>query len=279
MSVDLDLAYAHCRRYHQWHGRTFYVASGLLPRATRRHVSALYSFARYADDIVDEPRWAGRRETSLANLQRRFTADALTGASSHPLLAVTIDTMHAYQLGTEPFERFFSAMERDLNHTPFASWPELLAYMDGSPAVIGDMMVPVLQPVDAAAAAEPARRLGRAFQLTNFLRDIGDDLDRGRIYLPTDDLVRFGVDLSQRRVSAEFVSLMRFEIDRARQLYRAAEPGIRLLRGRSAACVRLAARLYAGLLDDIERHGYDVFTRRARVTPLRRAEVLLRPPG
>ncbi len=172
-------------------------------------------------------------------------------------------------------------MERDLDHTPFDDWPALLHYMDGSAAVIGEMMLPILRPVDALAAAEPARELGRAFQLTNFLRDFGDDLSRGRVYLPAEDITRFNAEsaVEERRVTPEFVALLQFEIDRARQLYRAAEHGIALLRGRSAACVRLAARTYAALLDDIERHDYDVFTRRAHVTSIRRAELLLRRPG
>ncbi|HUF97908.1 MAG TPA: phytoene/squalene synthase family protein [Ilumatobacter sp.] len=275
--VDLAAAYEHCRRYHRWHGRTFYVATNLLPAAIRRHVWALYSFARYADDIVDEPQWAGRRDESLASLKQRFTADVTTGSSSHPLLAATIDTMLRYDLGIEPFERFFAAMERDLYPLPFADWSEVLQYMDGSAAVIGEMMLPVLRPSDPGAAAEPARQLGRAFQLTNFLRDIGEDLGRGRVYLPSDELAQFGVDLGRREVTPEFVALMQFQIGRARDLYQAAEPGIRMLHGRSAACVALAARMYAALLADIERHDYDVFTRRATVAPLRRAKLYVLP--
>jgi phytoene synthase len=268
--VDLDGAYAHCRHVHRWHGRTFYLATRLLPADSRRHVSALYSFARYADDIVDEPEWAGRRQQALDQMRRRFEADVVRGSSIHPLLAATIDTMQRFELGVEPFDRFFAAMERDLHHTPFADWSSLLEYMDGSAAVIGEMMLPILHPHDAEAAAEPARDLGRAFQLTNFLRDLGEDLDRGRVYLPADEVAGFGAEagLQARRVTPEFVALMRFEIDRARHLYAAAEPGIRQLHGRSAACVRVAARLYAAILSDVERHGYDVFTRRARVAPL-----------
>lgn len=102
--MHLDGAYAHCRRVHRWHGRTFYRATKLLPARSRRHVSALYSFARYADDIVDEPEWAGHRHEALA----------------------TIDPMHQFELGMAPFDRFFAAMERDLDHTPFADWSGLL---------------------------------------------------------------------------------------------------------------------------------------------------------
>lgn len=278
--LHLERAYAQCRRVQRWHGRTFYRATNLLPVQSRRHVSALYAFARYADDIVDEPEWAAHRHEALANMRRRFEADVVRGASTHPLLAATIDTMHQFDLGMAPFDRFFAAMERDLDHTPFADWSGLLEYMDGSAAVIGEMMLPILCP-DDATAAEPARQLGRAFQLTNFLRDLGEDLCRGRVYLPADEVAHFGADaaLHARRVTPEFVALMRFQIGRARVLYLAAEPGIAQLHGRSAACVRLAAGMYAAILGDIERHGYDVFTRRAHVTPLGLAHVLLRAPS
>lgn len=279
--LNLDGAYTQCRRYHRWHGRTFYLATSLLPADARRHVSALYSFARYADDIVDEPEWAGRRDEALDHLRRRFEADVARGTSTHPLLAATIDTMERFHLDMAAFDRFFAAMESDLCYSPFGNWTALLGYLDGSAAVIGELVLPILGPVDAAAAAEPARELGRAFQLTNFLRDLGDDLLRGRLYLPADEVSQFGAEaaLRARQVTPEFVALMRFEVERARNLYVAAEPGIRQLRGRSASCVRLAARMYEAILDDIERHGYDVFTRRARVTRLRRAELLLRASG
>ncbi len=277
----LERAYAQCRRVHRWHGRTFYRATNLLPAQSRRHVSALYAFARYADDIVDEPEWAGRRHEALDNMRRRFAADFSRGGSTHPLLAATIDTIQRFDLGMAPFDRFFAAMECDLEHRPFADWAGLLEYMDGSAAVIGEMMLPILCPDDDAAAREPARELGRAFQVTNFLRDLGEDLCRGRVYLPADEIAYFGADaaLHARRVTPEFVALMRFQVARARALYLAAEPGIAQLHGRSAACVLLAAGMYAAILGDIERHGYDVFTRRARVSPLRRVAVILRAPS
>ena len=128
-------------------------------------------------------------------------------------------------------------------------------YMDGSAAVIGEMMLPILEPPDLAAATPPARALGEAFQLTNFLRDIAEDLDRQRKYVPQEDLARFGVDLAERRCTPEFVALMRFEIERCRELYRHAEEGIAMLPGRSARCVAAAHDLYGRILDRIEAAG------------------------
>jgi phytoene synthase len=174
-------------------------------------------------------------------------------------------------------------MAMDLDTAKYATWGDLVDFMDGSAAVIGEMMLPVLRPTDAAAL-RPARDLGVAFQLTNFLRDVGEDLDRGRIYLPQEDLERFGADPQTRTATPEWVALMRFEIARNREIYAAADRGIPMLPGRSARCVHTARVLYSEILDRIEAIGYDVFSARARVPAPRKLAVavrsLLRPaPG
>ena len=156
-------------------------------------------------------------------------------------------------------------MTMDLTLASYDTWDDLLMYMDGSAAVIGEMMLPILEPPDVATALPHARDLGNAFQLTNFLRDIDEDLDRGRQYVPQDDLRRFGVELTDRRVDDAFVGLMRFEIARCRELYESAELGIAMLPPRSASCIRAAHRLYSGILDRIEAAGYDVFSGRVSV--------------
>ena len=150
-------------------------------------------------------------------------------------------------------------MTMDLTVESYETWDDLRVYMDGSAAVIGEMMLPILEPRGPGARSAPARDLGNAFQLTNFLRDIAEDLDRGRQYIPQEDLARFGVDLTERRCTPEFVDLMRFEIDRCRDLYASADPGIALLPPRSARCVGAARVLYSRILDTIEAQGYDVF--------------------
>jgi phytoene synthase len=142
--------------------------------------------------------------------------------------------------------------------------------MDGSAAVVGEMMLPVLEPLNLAGACQPARDLGLAFQLTNFLRDVGEDLDRGRVYLPRDDLARLGADPFARTVDPPWRQLMAFEIERARTLYASADRGIDLLPPRSAACVRAARMLYSGILAQIEANDYDVFACRARVSTPRK---------
>jgi 15-cis-phytoene synthase len=136
--------------------------------------------------------------------------------------------------------------------------------MDGSAAVIGEMMLPVLEPLSPEALPH-ARDLGNAFQLTNFLRDIGEDLDRGRQYIPQEDLRRFGVDLTERRCTPAFVELIKFEIERCNELYRSADVGLALLPDVSRRCVGSARVLYSRILDKIVEQDYDVFARRARV--------------
>jgi phytoene synthase len=161
-------------------------------------------------------------------------------------------------------------MRQDLTRTSYDTWEDLLGYMDGSAAVIGEMMLPVLRP-RSPAAFQPARALGLAFQLTNFLRDVGEDLDRGRVYLPQEDLRRFGADPGLRVVTPQWRALMRFEIERNLELYRQADAGIPLLPGSSARCVATARILYSRILERIEARDYDVFGGRARVPTSRKA--------
>jgi phytoene synthase len=179
--------------------------------------------------------------------------------------------------GIEPecFERFFGAMRMDLTVTSYRTWRDLCGYMEGSAAVIGEMMLPVLEPTSPEATA-PARSLGLAFQLTNFLRDVGEDLDRGRVYMPQEDLDRFGADVTLRRATPEWKAFLAYEIERNRALYAFADTGIALLPPRSARCVGTARVLYSRILDRIEAADYDVFSTRARVPTWRKAATAAR---
>ena len=182
------------------------------------------------------------------------------------MLAAFAVTVAQLGIPDEAIGRFLGSMAMDLDVASYPRWDDLLRYMDGSAAVIGEMMLPVLEPLDHAAAFQPARDLGLAFQLTNFLRDVGEDLERGRVYLPEEDLARFGADPWARTVTPEWRELMRFEIARARALYASADQGLPLLPPRSAACVRAARILYSRILVEIEGNDYDVFSTRARVS-------------
>jgi phytoene synthase len=147
--------------------------------------------------------------------------------------------------------------------------------MDGSAAVIGEMMVPILEPTSPDAFVH-AQELGVAFQLSNFLRDVAEDLDRGRVYIPQEDLRKFGADPWLRKATPEWRDLMAFEIARNRRIYESADRGIAMLPPRSARCIRGARALYSGILDQIEAAGYDVFSRRVRVPTWRKLAVAAR---
>ena len=277
MSVTLDESYARCRALNKRYGTTYYWSTFALPAVKRPHVWALYAFCRHADDIVDDlgPAPVDVRERALADLGDRLFADLAAGRSDDPVLRAVVHTVRAFGHDPECFRRFLRSMAMDLSVATYATWDDLLVYMDGSAAVIGEMMLPILEPTDSAAL-EPARALGNAFQLTNFLRDVAEDLDRGRVYLPQADLDRFGADPARRTVDDAWRELMAFEIDRCRALYRTADEGVAYLPPSSAACIRGARALYAQILERIEASGYDVFSSRARVPTWRKATTTAR---
>ena len=277
--TTLEQSYARCRELNKRHGTTYYWSTHLLPRVKRHHVHALYGFCRHADDIVDDlddvP--VADRERALRDFGDRFFADIASGASDDPVLKAVVHTVRAFAIDPECFRRFLRSMAMDLTVATYETFDDLLDYMDGSAAVIGEMMLPILEPSSPEAATH-ARDLGIAFQLTNFLRDVAEDLDRGRVYIPQEDLRKFGAGtaVAARRATPEWRDLMAFEIARTRQLYASADLGIALLPPTSARCIRGARLLYAGILDQIEAAGYDVFSRRVRVPTWRKLAVASR---
>ncbi|GAB2677044.1 phytoene/squalene synthase family protein [Thalassiella azotivora] len=281
--ADLAASYRRCARIARRFGKTYATAARLLPASERRHVHAVYAFCRLADDIVDDldDRPRTERVAALAAFGDRWRADLAAGRSDDPVLVAVLATVQETGISPSCFDRFLRSMEMDLTVSTHATYADLERYMDGSAAVIGEMMLPVLGG-RGPQATHAARSLGVAFQLTNFLRDVGEDLERGRVYLPQEDLDRFGVDPFERRVTPAWRELMRFEIDRTRRIYREADAGIPLLSPRGARCVWTARVLYARILDRVEDADYDVFTHRATVPGHRKAAVavgsLLRPP-
>ncbi|RKT76856.1 phytoene synthase [Terracoccus luteus] len=280
--VDAQLAagYRRCAEITREFGTTYYWGTVLLPPERRRHVYAVYALCRLADDIVDAPGATGDEQVAataerLHAFAREFRRVADGGTTDDPVIAAVGHSVRTCDIPSECFDRFFGAMAQDLTQTTYGGWDDLLGYMDGSAAVIGEMMLPVLRPSSSEAVA-PAQSLGLAFQLTNFLRDIGEDLGRGRVYVPQEDLRRFGADPWRREVTREWRELMRFEIDRNRELYRHADAGIAMLPPSSARCVATARTLYARILDRIEAADYDVFTARVRVPTWRKAAVSTR---
>ena len=280
----LRASYEECRRLNAAHGKTYYLATLLLPPAKRPYVHALYGFARYADEIVDDLASTltdAEKADWLLGWGADFLADVRAGSSEHPVSRAVVDTVRRWDIPLSLFEEFLASMRMDLTVTEYPTYDALMAYVWGSAAVIGLQMVPVLEPtVPREIAAPYAADLGIAFQLSNFIRDVGEDLRRGRIYLPMEDLAHFGVDrerLELRVVDGPVRRLLAYEIARTRELYRSAEPGIRLLDPTSRDCLRTAFRLYGGILDEVERADYQVLDRRVTVGPARRGRVAV--PG
>ena len=277
MTVSLEASYAHCRSLTRQFGTTYFWATYALPSVKRHHVWALYAFCRYADDIVDDLGDAPveERRAALEVFEATFFADLERGRSDDLVLKAVVHTVNAFGHDPEMFRRFLRSMTMDLSIATYNSYDDLLVYMDGSAAVIGEMMLPILEP-ESPLALPRARDLGNAFQLTNFLRDIEEDLQRGRVYIPQEDLVKFNVDLERRVVDRPFIDLMQFEIERCRELYRSADEGIALLPGASARCVTAARTLYSQILERIERLDYDVFRHRARVPTMNKVATVAR---
>ncbi|MGW1448972.1 phytoene/squalene synthase family protein [Micromonospora sp. NPDC002411] len=285
MDTDLTAAYDRCRELHKRHGRTYYLATRLLPAWKRRHVHALYGFTRYADEIVDrtEDLPQVERAALLDDWASRFMSGLHGAPVDDPLLPAVLHTIAVFDLDRDDFASFLKSMAMDLTVTAYPTYDHLLDYMEGSAAVIGTMMLPILGSSDPVAAREPARQLGFAFQLTNFIRDVAEDLDRGRTYLPDEDLAKFGVtreelaEASARgRGTQRTRELIEYEVTRAQAHYAAAAPGITMLAPASQACMRTAYALYGGILDEVAAQGYDVFARRALVPQRRRMAVAAR---
>ncbi|MCU1346498.1 MAG: phytoene synthase [Acidimicrobiia bacterium] len=262
----LEESYRRCRSINKAHGTTYYWSAQLLGTPRRQHVHALYAFCRVADDVVDDlgPAPVAQRAAALQAFGDRFFSDLLTGHSTHPVLAAVVDTARRYSIPTSAFERFLASMAMDFSVSTYESFADLCRYMDGSAAVIGEMMLPLLEP-SSPAAFQAARDLGIAFQLTNFLRDVAEDLDRGRVYLPQEDLRRFNADPSARLVTDAWRDFMAFEIERTRAFYESADEGIDFLGPVPARCIATARQLYSQILVEIERADYDVFSRRLSV--------------
>ena len=278
MDQALQESYQECKRLNSLHGKTYYLATLLLPKGKRPYVHALYGFARYADEIVDDlastlsPQ---EKADALRSWSTGVLEDLKKGTSTDHIGRALVDTARKFDIPHQHFVDFLHSMEMDLTVTEYQSYEALLEYVYGSAAVIGLEMVPILGYSDQRAF-EAAKKLGIAFQLANFIRDVSEDLDRGRVYLPLDELARFGVDrvmLERRVLTPEIVEALKFQIARVRSLQDEADIGIAYLDKTSRPCIRAASELYCGIVDEVEAIGYDVFKKRAKTSTARRARV------
>lgn len=274
----LTQSYEECKRLNALHGKTYYLATLLLPAKKRPPVHALYGFARYADEIVDDLASTLSDEEKAQELRTwgsGVLADLRRGESDDLIGRALVDTVITYSIPLEYFEAFMKSMEMDLTVTRYNTYDDLMTYVYGSAVVIGLEMLPILGYSDPRAI-EAATALGAAFQLANFIRDIGEDIDRGRIYMPLDELARFGVSeemLLKRQLTPQIIEAIKFQIARVRDLQATAEAGIQYLDPISRPCIRAASELYCGIVDEIEANGYDIFNKRATTSQWRRLRV------
>ena len=277
-------AYSRCRAINAAHGRTYFLATRLLAAHRRPAVHALYGYARYVDDIVDNPAPGATGvdvRRSVDEAERHLFAGLEAGTSDHPVVAAIVDTVRRFAIHTDLFAAFLESMRMDLSITDYPTRTDLTTYVHGSARVIGLQMLPLLGTVvDREEAEEPAAALGEAFQLTNFLRDVAEDLDRDRVYLPADELAAFDVDRDRLswcrahgRADAAVRRALADQVATTRAIYRRARPGIAMLAPESRPCIATAFTLYSEILDRIADLDYDVFAARAAVGTVRRVQV------
>jgi len=271
-------SYLRCRELNAAYGKTYYLATLLLPAGKRPYVHALYGFARYADEIVDDLASTLTEQEKAAWLGEwgeKFLVDVERGSSDDLVCRAVVDTVQRWQIPLDHFRAFLHSMAMDLTVTEYETYDDLYEYVYGSAAVIGLQMVPILEPSEELAY-EYAKDLGVSFQLANFVRDVGEDLDRGRVYLPMKEFAQFGVtrdDLEKRVLTPQIRAALEYQVARVRDLEERSKAGIAMLHPSSRPCIEAARELYCGIVGAVEEIDYQVFTKRARVGLPRRVAV------
>ena len=263
---ELELAYAHCRELTRREARNFYYAFVTLPGGKRRAIYAAYAFCRHCDDSVDEAASLEAKLSALAALQSSL-ADAYRGRAAAPVFTALADAAERYAIPQEYFSEIIRGVESDLVKTRYRDFGELREYCYRVASVVGLVCLQIFQyaPQSAAAARERAADLGLAMQLTNIMRDVREDWDLGRVYLPQDEMARFGYSEEQLAGGVRndaFVALLRFQGQRARGYFRSGFRLLPYLSRRSRGCPAALGYIYWRVLDRIEASGYDVLGQR-----------------
>jgi 15-cis-phytoene synthase len=271
----IDQSYLYCRKVARSRAKNFYYSFLLLSRQQRKAMCAMYAFMRYCDDLSDEPgatrvaieRWRGELEEAL---EGRF--------SGHPVWPAFHHTVRRFGIPHQYFRDMIEGVSGDLEPRRFETFEELYRYCYQVASVVGLVIIHIFG-FDTRSALPLAEKCGVAFQLTNILRDIREDAGNGRVYLPQEDLRRFGVsesDLRQGNRNGRLLELLRFEADRARTYYTESLPLLDLIHPRSRPSMWALVEIYSGLLERIERKNYDVFTKRVRLSALRKSWIVVR---
>lgn len=260
----LEQAYAHCEAMTSWHSKSFSLASRLLPLDQRRAVRALYAFCRTTDDLVDHP--SDNASEALAAWRH---ASLTWEPPQEDLVAVAwADARARFNIPQRCAEQLIDGVARDLHQSRYETFKELTNYCYGVASTVGLMSMYIIG-FYTQDAISYAVKLGVALQMTNILRDIAEDWQRGRLYLPQEELETFGLseaDIERGIVTDRWRNFMRFQIDRNRRLYLESRPGIAMLAPEGRLSIVAATDFYRAILEDIEAHDYDVFSRRSHLT-------------
>jgi phytoene synthase len=272
----LARSYAYCERLARREAANFYHAFRVLPGPQRLAMCALYAFLRVADDLTDSAAPAAEKQTLLTDWRRQFRR-ALAGDYHHPLHPALHHTVQAYAIPHVYLDDVLDGVEMDLFQDCYATFAELYRYCYRVASAVGLACIHIWGFADEKAKWY-AERAGVAFQLTNILRDLGEDAARGRVYLPQEDLEHFGYSLGQLHRGERderFRSLMRFQVERARSYYESAAPLHALLPAPGRAVFQVMMRTYHGLLSTIEERDYDVFSSRVGLSRWRKLSLVV----
>jgi phytoene synthase len=279
MNTPLNASYAHCRRVARTRARNFYYSFLLLDGTRRNGMCALYAFNRQCDDLSDEGHLDPGAARRALDDWRQQLLSALAGKyGRHPIWPAFHDTVRRYKIPPRFFHEMIDGVTSDLEPKQPRSFQELYEYCYRVASAVGLSVLHIFG-FESDAAIPMAEKCGIAFQLTNILRDVGEDARMGRVYLPAEDLDRFGVPPASLRdgpPQEQFTELMRFEASRARKYYAESTALPELVHKESRSSMRALIRIYSRLLDRIEASNYDVLRRRIRVPAWEKCAILLR---
>lgn len=278
MNAPLDQSYRLCSEIARRTAKNFYYSFLVMPREKRRAMCAVYAFMRRSDDIADS---AANPAVAREGLRawRRQVEEALTGKdATDPILPALVDTVRRYKIPVKHFHELLDGTEMDQTRTRYETFEELYRYCYHVASAVGLVVLPIFG-YRGEAAKVPAEACGLAFQLTNILRDVKEDAQMGRIYLPLEDLRKFGVsedDIMNARAAPEFVELMKFEAGRAREFYRKAQPLLGMINPDSRGTLAVMIGIYRGILDKIEAKDFAVLDERVRLSKAEKWKIVLK---
>jgi len=279
MNIQLELCYKFNRRLLQIYSKSFYMSTLLLPRSRRKAVYALYGFCRYMDNLVDKPRNRFKEELiqEIHSLEKELQIAYRSGESEHPVLCSFIQTVRDYQIPIKHPLELCKGILMDVDHQHYPNFQDLYLFCHRVAGVVGLMMTHVLG-YTSDKAFDYAVKLGIAMQLTNILRDIQEDKNNGRIYLPLDEMEQFNVpksDILQENVTPELKKLIQFSVDRAHRYYQEANPGIEMLIPSCRFAIYSASDIYRNILHEIESNDYNPFLGRVYITQVKKTRIIL----